>query len=93
MAEQPEGSEILQAAFSVPKKKHKKAVFRNLLKRRMREAYRQNFRQYLSADFLKSNRLLIVFIYTQTTLQPYKTIEADVISALQILQEKICSVP
>jgi ribonuclease P protein component len=82
----------IQVGVSVPKKKHKKAVTRNLLKRRMREAYRQYFRQYLPGNLSKSFKLYLVLVYIPTTIEPYSTIESDIKIALKTLQEKLCSV-
>jgi ribonuclease P protein component len=49
-----------QVAFSVSKRGFKLAVTRNLLKRRMREAYRKNKRALY--DHLKSQNIQIVFV-------------------------------
>jgi ribonuclease P protein component len=49
-----------QIAFSVSKKKYRRAVQRNLIKRRTREAYRKN--KHLLYDFLEKNNLKIVLI-------------------------------
>ena len=66
------GVEVL---FSVPKKFHKRANKRNLLKRRMREAYRLN-RQLLVEKFgAQAKELDLALIYSAKELHSYKTIE------------------
>lgn len=79
----------IKCAFSVPKRNHKKAVDRNFLKRRMREAYRLN-RMALKEKLLKSEKqLLLTFVYTAKDLKNYKEIEDKIILLLQPLQEAI----
>ena len=64
---------------SVPKRLFKRAVKRNLLKRRIREAYRHQ-KDLLSAP------VDILFIYTAPEVLPYEVIYADMTAILQ----KIC---
>ena len=75
----------VKAAFSVPKKNFKRAVDRNLLKRRMREAYRKN--KMIIADTFKSKEkeCLIMFVYTANTIAEYAEIESKIILTLQRL--------
>ena len=49
-----------QVAFSVPKRFFRLSVTRNLLKRRMREAYRRH--KYILYDFLNSQNIRIEFV-------------------------------
>ena len=49
-----------QVVFSVSKKSYRLAVTRNLLKRRMREAYRRN--KQMLYDFLRQKNIQISFI-------------------------------
>ncbi|MQY78636.1 MAG: ribonuclease P protein component [Bacteroidetes bacterium] len=74
-------------AISIPKKKFKKAVDRNLIKRRIKEAYRKN-KQNLYFD-LKSKNLNIAFIliYLAHDLMAYPELEEKMILTLQKLME------
>ena len=61
---------------SVPKRSFKRAVKRNLLKRRIRESYRRQ-------KALLGPGVDILFIYTSAEVLPYEVIYADMTSLLQ----------
>ena len=67
-----------QALFIVPKKAFRLAVKRNLLRRRMREAYRKN--KYLLYEFLNSENIRIAFIviFRNNSIQDYTSIERSI---------------
>lgn len=71
-----------QVGFSVSKKRFKKAVDRNLVKRRMREAYRLN-KQILS----ESGTVSMMFIYVGKTIPQYAEVEKSVVKALIKLRD------
>lgn len=75
----------VQAAFTVGKRNFKKAVQRNLIKRRMREAYRLNKQNLYEG--LGDKQLAVFFIYTGKTISEYKQIETSLIKGIKKLKE------
>ena len=74
----------IQVAFSVSKKRIKKAVVRNLIKRRIREAYRKN-KGLLRSFMAKENGLSILFVYISDEVLPYSMIAEKLTRTLQFL--------
>ena len=77
-----------QVLIVVPKQRIKKAVSRNLLKRRIREAYRKNKSSFY--DFLQEHDSTCAFavIYTYDEIAEYSDIEEKIILILQRLQKE-----
>lgn len=75
-----------QVAFMVPKKVFRHAVTRNLLKRRMREAYRKN--KNILYEFLDSENISIalIVIFRKDKTADFNTIESAVINILERLR-------
>lgn len=82
-----EPSAVLEAEvlFSTPKKYHKRANRRNLIRRRMREAYRLN--RALLAEPRKTGELDIALIYSSKEVLDYNTIENAIKRILQKIAE------
>jgi ribonuclease P protein component len=76
------GSEDLpapaQVAMSVSKRGFKLAVTRNLIKRRMREAYRRNKQVLYEHLYANNNKLVFVIILRGTVVPDYLTIEKSI---------------
>jgi len=72
-----------QILFSVSKRNFKRAVDRNLLKRRIREAYRLNKQSLSDYTFL-----LIAYIYTSKKILNYTEIEDKLKQTLNRLLDK-----
>jgi len=80
-----------QAAMSVSKRGFKLAVTRNLIKRRMREAYRKNKQVLYEHLSVNNNKLVFVIILRGTVVPDYLAIEKsirDVIKKLIDVSQK-----
>jgi|SRR6185312_738806 len=75
----------VKVAFTVSSRIFKRAVDRNLIKRRMREAYRKNKAGVFEAFGEKKLQSLIMFIYVDNKIAEYAEIESKIIVALQRL--------
>ena len=71
--------------ISVPKKKFKRAVKRNLIKRRMREAYRIHKQELFDALANNRQRMLVAFLYLDKEILPFSEIEKAMQKALPIV--------
>lgn len=77
-----------QVLISVPKKKIRKAVNRNLIKRRIREAYRKNKSSLYEILNKASRKCTFAIIYTSSEIACYKELEQKIILSLQRLQSE-----
>jgi ribonuclease P protein component len=75
-----------QVLVSVPKKSFKRAVKRNVLKRRIREAYRLNKSGLFFALNEKQHHLLIAFLYVAKEIQTFNNIQHDIKQLITQLQ-------
>lgn len=76
----------VEVLFSVPKRFHKRANKRNLLRRRTKEAYR--LQKQLLAN-IGSVNLDLALIYSSKEVLPYKTISRAVRKILETIGERL----
>lgn len=82
-------SPSVEVLFSVPKRYHKRANRRNLLRRRTKEAYRLQKSGLHEALAGKDVAMDIAFVYSAKEVLPYKTISYAVRRILQEVAERI----
>jgi ribonuclease P protein component len=75
--------------FSVPKKFFKRANKRNLLRRRMKESYRQAKHDLVREATQKGVALNIALIYTSKEISDYNTINNVVCRILEQIRERL----
>ena len=76
-----------EVLFSVPKKFHKRANRRNLLRRRTKEAYRLNKERLTGGG--KSAAVDMALVYCSKEIVPYKTVEHALRRILQQVAERV----
>ena len=76
---------LAKIMISVPKKMFKRAVKRNLMKRRIREAYRHQ------KDLVKDTPVDLLFIYNSKELIPYSDVFTQVGNILRRVSAKYTS--
>lgn len=75
-----------QVLFAVPKKRYKRAIDRNLLKRRMREAYRLNKQQYLYSILHEADKKIVFSIgYIGKEINEFEFIAKKMLKLLTLL--------
>ncbi|MEL6864640.1 MAG: ribonuclease P protein component [Bacteroidota bacterium] len=82
-----------QFALSVPKRHFPKAVHRNRLRRRIREAYRLNRHLLKPFTTATDQSYALMFIYIGREIVDYATIESAMIRTLERLSTYIAKAP
>ncbi len=82
-------SSPVQLAISVPKRSFKRAVKRNLLKRRIREAYRINKHLLYRLVETKNISVNLLLVYVSTEIISYSEIERKLVALLQRLAKRL----
>lgn len=89
LTEKKEGAAEASLLISVPKKRFKRAVKRNRVKRQIREAYRKNKHLLLNLLEEKEQNLMIAVIYLSNELISSAEVEEKLNSLLVRIAEKI----
>ena len=85
----PDAEPNVSVLITVPKKKFKRAVKRNRIKRLTRESYRLNKGLFKEVVGSLNKSVDIAFIYLSTDVLPYAEIEKSVQKAAVILKDKV----
>lgn len=86
----PEKNDSIKFGVSVPKRLIPKAVNRNLLKRRMREAFRNNLKSLPETEIL--NGLILMIVYRHNTVRDFSRIKKDILYGIKtLIKNRACS--
>ncbi|MDR0969639.1 MAG: ribonuclease P protein component [Lentimicrobiaceae bacterium] len=78
----------LRLLISISKKRFKRAVLRNRIKRLTREGWRQNKHTLLSVCTVKESTIDVALIYTATQLHSFKEIQKKITVILRQITEQ-----
>ena len=79
----------IKIAFAVPKKSFKKAVDRNLIRRRMREAFRKAKEPLFDVLKLNGKQLAIMVIYLGKEIDTYTDVENSISTMIKFIVNRI----
>ncbi len=79
----------LQIAFSVPKKRFKHAHDRNLIKRRLRNAYRLQKSPIIETLKATNQSMLCLMVYNTSEILEYPILEEKINSILNRIQQQL----
>lgn len=79
----------VQVMFSISKKRFKRAVHRNLLKRRSREAYRLNRASFMETQRNSEQQIAFAMVYISSERLSYAKISKGIIKSLEKLSQHL----
>lgn len=82
-----ENDKPVQIAFTVKKKQFKRAVKRNLIRRRTRESWRRRKQELYDSLRAKNNNLIILLVYGADEVLPYAEIDRRMGLIIQRLKQ------
>ncbi len=89
MQRQDEAPDPVRILVSVPKRLHKRANQRNLIRRRIKEAYRINKYQFYKQLAEHKIKISLVLVYTSKETEPFLLMERKILLAMERLLKEL----